>query len=268
MTAFGEPLDEALVDLFDTQVAPRFLSAFGDRLLEAMLPGDQARVAHLGCRTGLLDVELARRAGASELVGIDASPLALERARRRAPEHFFYVEAAQPSPLPSDCFSHAVSLFSIGLSAGEAAMLVEESRRLLRRDGQLLLLMPLRGSFAELLDLLREQAQALGSAELWAAVEALAAERPGVEQATEALESAGFADVDVGLHRLSLDYETGAQFFDDPTVLLLLEPPLRRALPPAQAEAVSAGLRRSIDLYWSDMPFELTLNLGCISARR
>ena len=161
-----------------------------------------------------------------------------------------------------------MSLYSLGLSGADAAPRVEESRRLLRPGGQLLLLMPLRGSFQELIDLLREQALASESSELSEAIDVLAAGRPSVEQTTESLESAGFDDVDVSLHRLSLDYEFGAQFFEDPSVQVLLEPPLRRALPPGQADAVLASLRVSIDRYWSDLPFELTLNLGCISARR
>ena len=50
--------DAAIVDTF---AVPRYLSWFGDLLLEIVLVGESARVAHLGCRTGYPDLEVVER---------------------------------------------------------------------------------------------------------------------------------------------------------------------------------------------------------------
>ena len=267
--ALGSPLAGEDASIFHTVVAPRLRGLFEERLLEPMTLEDDAAVVHLGCRTGFHDEELAARAGASSLVGVDASPeaLALASAGAGAAEgRFAYHPSTLPTQLPGGAFSHAVSLHSLALHGDGWEALVGEAARLLRPGGQLLLALPLRGAYAELLDLLREFSQASGDDGVAAAVEA-AARRPNIEQATEFLEDAGFEDVDVSMHRLKLDYPTGPSFLDDPLVRLVFEPHLA-ALAPGSPEAAVEHVRQALARYWFDLPFELSVTLGYVSARR
>ena len=71
--------------------------------------------------------------------------------------------------------------------------------RVLAPTGQALLAMPLRGSFQELGDLLREYALKLDEASVAAAVDRATLGRPTVEMLGAELEDAGFHFVDVGL---------------------------------------------------------------------
>ncbi|MCS6898189.1 MAG: class I SAM-dependent methyltransferase [Myxococcales bacterium] len=268
--ALGSPLSPEDVMIFHTHVAPRLRELFEERLLEPMTLEDDAVVVHLGCRTGFHDEELAARAGASSLVGVDASPEALALASRGAGAvegRFAYYPSRLPTDLPTGAFSHAVSLHSLALQGDSWGALVGEASRLLKPGGQLLMVLPLRGSYPELMDLLREFSQASGDKAMEIAVEAVVAGRPNIEQATEHLEDAGFEDVDVSLHRLKLEYPAGQAFLDDPLMRLLFEPHLA-ALAPNSPEAAVDHVRRALARYWYDLPFQLSLSLGYISARR
>jgi SAM-dependent methyltransferase len=268
--ALGTSLVGEDVSKFHTQVAPRCRALFEERFLEPMTLEDEALVLHLGCRTGFHDEELAARAGASALVGVDASPeaIALAAAGSGAAEgRFAYHASALPTQLPDASFSHAVSLYSLALQGDDWGGLVHEAARLLKPGGQLLLALPLRGSYGELLDLLREYAFASGDDEVARVIAAAAAGRPNIEQATELLEDMGFDDVDIAMHRLKLEYAGGQEFLDDPVTRLLFEPHLG-ALAPQDPGAAVEHVRQALACYWSELPFELSLTLGYISARR
>jgi SAM-dependent methyltransferase len=268
--ALGVPLSGEDVSIFHTQVAPRCRALFEERFLEPMTLEEEAVVVHLGCRTGFHDEELVARAGASTLVGLDASldAIALAAGSAGAVEgRFGYHPSPLPSLFPEGAFSHAVSLYSLALQGEDWAPLVQEAGRLLRPGGQLLMAIPLRGSYLELLDLLREHGEAIEDDDLLARINTLVVQRPGLEQANEVLEDAGFYDVDIDLHRLKLDYESGADLLIDPLFRLLLAPHLT-ALAPRGPGAALEHLQVALQRYWSSVSFELSLNIGYLSARR
>ena len=268
--SLGAPLVGEDVSLFHTRAAPRCRELFEERFLEPLTLEDDAVVLHLGCRTGFLDQELFERAGASALVGVDTSPEAIALASAApavAEGRFAYYASSLPTQLPDASFSHVVSFYSLALQGDGWNALVDEAARLLKPGGQLLLAMPLRGSFVELLDLLREFSDASGDPSLRETVDSLAAGRPGIEQATEFLEDAGFYDVDVTMYRLRLEFGSGHELLDDGLWSLLLAPHLGALAADASAEAV-AHLRLALSRYWDASPFELTINLGYASARR
>lgn len=267
--ALGSPLPGEEASVFHAQVAPRCRELFEERFLEPMTLEDEAVVLHLGCRTGFHDEELAARAGASALVGVDASPEAISLASSgpiAATGRFAYHASMLPTQLPDSAFSHAVSFYSLA-SHEDWSGLAAEAFRLLKPGGQFLLALPLRGSYHELLDLLREHSFASGDAALTDAVEALAAQRPNIELVTEMLEDMGFDDVDVSMHRMTLEYRDGQEFLNDPVTRLLFEPQLA-ALAPQAPQAALDYVRLALSRYWSDQAFELSLSLGYVSARR
>ena len=75
------PADAAI---FETFVVPRYLSFYGDLVLEMLLAGGSVRIAHLGCRTGYPDLKIYERIDQTEIVGFDTSIPALELARNKA----------------------------------------------------------------------------------------------------------------------------------------------------------------------------------------
>ena len=264
------PADAAI---FETFVVPRYLALFGELALEMLAEGTDAQVIHLHCRTGYPDRGLALKLPGAYIYGCDPSPHAIELAKAKAatmPEmvsEYKLMGDALPTPFPSQGFSHAITLHPLAAPDERAAVLAEFARLLAPR-GQALMAMPLRGSFQEMGDLLREYALKNESPEINKKVEAAVLVRPTVEMLGAELEEAGFHFVDVEVRTSVLKFKSGRDFFEDPVTRLLLLPELRINLAIGDLERPLSYVREAIDKYWSDGTFELTVNVGCATGRR
>ena len=265
-------LGPAEAAIFETFVVPRYLALFGELVLETIVESEQARVVHLQCRTGYPDRGVALKLPGAHIVGMDASPAALQLARAKAatmPDMVaeYRVIEGLPTPLPASAFSHGVTIHPLA-SPEEREQLLAELARLLAPHGQLLLAMPLRGSFQEIADLLREYALKYDDINVSQAVEHATLARPTVDDLMGQVQKAGFEFVDVDLRPASVPFRSGRDFFEDPVVRLLVLPELMLHYGLDHADRSLAYVREAIDKYWSDGTFELTLNVGCASGRR
>src|SRR5262249_34155719 len=187
------PADAAI---FETFVVPRYLSLFGELAIEMVAEGKDAQVIHVFCRTGYPDRGLALKLPGAYIYGCDPSPHAIELAKAKAatmPEmvsEYKLMGDTLPTPFPSQGFSHAVTLHPLA-APDERARVLTEFARLLAPRGQALLAMPLRGSFQEVADLLREYALKNESTEVSKKVEAAVLVRPTIEMLGAELEEAG-----------------------------------------------------------------------------
>lgn len=263
------PADAAIVETF---VVPRYLSLFGEVALEMLLGDGQAHLAHIGCRTGYPDRELRKHFSALSLVGIDGSAPALELARNKVAVlgevGIEYREVAElPSPLRALSFSHALSLCPMGTS-DDRAELFNEMAGLLYTGGQALVAMPLRGSFQEIGDLWKEYALKVDDGEFGKRVDEAWLARPTLESLSEELENAGLDDVDVEVRPTTLVFDSGRAFVEDPVTRLLVLPDVGRQLGGIDLKKPLDYLRDAIDRYFSEGRFELTVNVGCASARK
>lgn len=265
--------------IFETHVIPRYLSFFGERLVGMIAGGPDARVCHVHCRTGYPDRLLAEQLPNVHVHGSDASPHAIELARAKASvlaaagsgvELDYRVADTFPLPFPPGAFSHAFTIHPLA-APQERRELLEELARIVAPRGQALVAMPLRGSFVEIADLLRECALKHELVDLTSSVEAAIQLRPTDELLRRELESVGFEYVDVDMRTRTLTFSGGRGFFEDPVTRLLLMPEFRVNL---GLEASTAAVdpfvyvRDAIDKYWSDGTFELTVNVGVVSGRR
>jgi SAM-dependent methyltransferase len=265
--------------IFETHVVPRYLSFFGERLVAMLAGGRDARVCHVHCRTGYPDRLLAEHLPDVHVHGSDPSPHAIELARAKAtvltgPDSalaFDYrVADTLPLAFPPAAFSHAFTIHPLAAPA-ERRLLLEELARIVAPRGQALVAMPLRGSFVEVADLLRECALKHELVDLTNSVEAALQLRPTDELLRRELESVGFEYVEVDVRTRTLTFNGGRGFFEDPVTRLLLMPEFRVNLGlEASTAAVDpfAYVRDAIDKYWSDGSFELTVNVGVVSGRR
>ncbi len=263
------PADAAI---FETFVVPRYLSLFGELAVEMMAESEDAQIVHLYCRTGYPDRGIALKLPGAHVVGVDPSPAALELAKAKAATmpgmvSDYRVLEDLPTPLPAAAFSHAVTLHPLA-NPDDRGRVLAEFARLLAPHGQALVAMPLRGSFQELGDLLREYALKYDDAGVGTAVEAASLVRPTVEMFGAELEEAGFDFVDVSLRPTTLGFQSGRDFFEDPIARLLILPEVRLNLGLEDPEPAFQYVREAIDKYWSDGTFELTVNVGCATGRR
>jgi SAM-dependent methyltransferase len=259
--------------VLETFVVPRYLSFFGELAVEMMLASaGGARVAHLGCRVGYPDRLIVQKIRGATVTSIDPSLPALELARNKSAvmgsAAIEYIEGTQyPTALTSDAFSHVLTLHPIADVVGRA-VLFREMRRLMYEGGQALVALPLRGSFQEVADLLREYALKVDDRELDRAVEDSVVERPSIESLSDELEAAGFDDVDVEIRHTTLAFPSGRAFVEDPISRLLILPEMHVLLGGVDLKRPLEYLRDAIDKYWSEGEFDLTLQVGCASARQ
>jgi SAM-dependent methyltransferase len=265
-------LGPAEAAIFETFVVPRYLSTFGELALEMLADGSEAQVIHLDCRTGYPDRGLALRLPGAYIYGCDPSPHAIELARAKAatmPDMVseYRVVDGLPVPYASQGFSHALTLHPLAAPDARARTIAEFARVLAPR-GQALLAMPLRGSFQEIVDLLREYALKSESADVARRIESAVQIRPTGEMLGAELEDAGFHFVDVEQRATVLTFKGGRDFFEDPVTRLLILPELRMNLGIGELGAALEYVEDAINRYWSDSAFELTVQVGCASGRR
>ena len=265
-------LGPAEAAIFETFVVPRYLSLFGDLALEMMADSEDAQVAHLYCRTGYPDRGIALKLPGAHVVGVDTSNAALELARAKASTmpgmvSDYRILEELPTSLPASAFSHALTLHPLA-NPDERGKVLTEFSRVLAPHGQALVAMPLRGSFQELADLLREYALKYDDNEVGRAVEQASMVRPTVEMFGAEFEEAGFDFVDVSLRPTTLGFQSGRDFFEDPVARLLILPEAQLNLNLTDPDKAFEYVREAIDKYWSDGTFELTVNVGCATGRR
>jgi SAM-dependent methyltransferase len=120
------------------------------------------RVLDVGCGSGVLTEELARRVGPENVAGIDPSPL-LESARARVPDADLRQGAAEALPWPDDSFDGALAQLVVHFMADPVAG-VGEMARVTRPGG---LVVACTWDFADGMEMLRlfwESARAVDSA--------------------------------------------------------------------------------------------------------
>jgi SAM-dependent methyltransferase len=259
--------------LFEALVVPRFANRFAEPLLDLLVATEEAQVVHLGCRTGYLDDVLLARLPNAFLYGADSSEAALEvaRAKKRGRgendggEYLLWRDG--PSPFGASAFSHAVSVLP---ESRERMML--EARRLLAPSGQFLLSCPLRGSYIEPFDLLREYAIKHDDHEFLRILESALVRFPTPETLTEELTRAGFSYVEVELRRSTVVFASHEEFLEDPSTRLFFRPIVAALAAssnrPGLMTTLWSYLRNAISRYFRDEPFELTVSVGIASARR
>jgi len=267
-----DDLSSADAAVLETFVVPRYLSLYANLMLEMLLTGDAARVAHLGCRTGFPDLELFQRIPSMSLVGVDNSSPALELARNKAHARGeldieYVLAAGYPTGLEAEQYSHALSLHP-NLDQGARMLLMQELARVLYSGGQALIAMPMRGSFQEIIDIFKEYALKEDATELSKALETSFPNRPTLETLSEELEAAGLSDIDVKLQHREIEFESGRGLIEDPATRLLILPEIRTWLHLDKLEGALDYLARAADKYWSEDKLSLSVNVGCASARK
>ncbi|MET0793135.1 MAG: class I SAM-dependent methyltransferase, partial [Polyangiaceae bacterium] len=229
---FSEKLTPADAAILETFVVPRYLSLFGDLMLEMILVGESARIAHLGCRTGYPDLKLYERVDGVDIVGVDSSLPALELARNKAAVlgdvsvQYLMAESLPLIDLDSGNFTHVYALHPISGPQDRKELFAEISR-ILCEGGQALVAMPLRGSFQEIADLFREYGLKHDDSHFSKALEAALVGRPSIETLSEELEEAGLDDIDVEIRQTSLSFDSGRAFIEDPVSRLMIIPEVR-----------------------------------------
>lgn len=258
---------------YDAAFVPRYARRFGKKLLDALSLPPRANVLDLGCRTGYPCVELLDRAPDLRVMAIDPDPQYLELARARAGAHlgrriFFKQDRPVDLRFGDEVFTNVIGNLVDRMGSDRAAIF-GECARVLQRGGQLVVTLPLHGSFAEVVDLLREVALGRDLPRVSERVEQYAATLPTEETLRAELDARGFEDALVESWEFALEYPSSESLMSDPAVLSAAMTEWQWCAEGAGSpDGVLRALRHAVDTYFQGRTFELTVVAGCVSARK
>jgi ubiquinone/menaquinone biosynthesis C-methylase UbiE len=215
---------ERLARVYDAEVGPVFGQRFADMILAVLAPRPAARVVEVGCATGALTGELAHRFDArSRITAVDEAPFVAAARARLAGEPLgrvsFVVGPAAPLELPDASVDLAVSNLAAA-DFNDPARATRELARVLGPGGHAMVTAPLRGSWAEFLDIYRDVLLENGTQQNVAALDEYVASLPDGAALGARLESAGLVDVDVTTTRWEVLFKSAREFFFAPLVEL------------------------------------------------
>ena len=272
----GSEKQERLARLYDAEILPAYAARFGAMALRLLRPRPASRVIEVGCATGHVTVELARRFDPdSRVTAVEESEPFLKEARAkieaapalRAP---VVLHGAAPGRLP---FEDGVATFAISnlaaASASDPGQAVRELGRVLASGGEAVLTTPLRGTWAEFLDLFGDVLRDADKREQLAALDRYVSGLPDGEAAARWLESAGFGDVELEIDRWEILFKSAREFFFAPLVEL---GPLSRwkQLAGSGDEMQDAFFftKEAIDTYFKGRAFAVTVVGAAVTARK
>ncbi|MEI8259409.1 MAG: class I SAM-dependent methyltransferase [Deltaproteobacteria bacterium] len=269
--AAGE-LDFQSALAYETAVVPRYARMFGELLLRAVIVPARANILDLSCRTGYPGIELLRLLGEGRVVSIDPDPSFLELARERGGEDvgrtwFLKEESVEALPFGNGVFTNVVGNL-VDRTTTDRGLLLSEAARVLMPGGQLVITMPLRGSFGEVLDLFREVALKHDLAGVSERIEQYAMSLPSREMWQTEIESRGFSEVAIEQDAFALEFETGHQVFSDPVTLVAAAPEWQWIASAVDDPAeLIYRVQDAVDVYFRGRVFDTTVVTGCASAR-
>jgi ubiquinone/menaquinone biosynthesis C-methylase UbiE len=272
-TARALEKQERLARVYDAEVAPVFAQRFAAMLLGALEGRPGARVVEVGCATGALTLELTRRFDfASRVVAIDEAPfvaLARPKVEAQAPGRVTF-EIGPAAPLTLETASADVVVSNLASAAfADPARAVREFARVLAPGGQAVVTTPLRGSWAEFLDIYRDVLLENGTPESLAALEQYVASMPDGPAAAAWLEAAGLVDVELTIQRWEILFKSAREFFFAPLVEL---GPLSRwkriAGRGEEMQDVFFFTKEAIDTYFHGGAFPITIVGAVVRGRK
>jgi ubiquinone/menaquinone biosynthesis C-methylase UbiE len=262
---------ERLARVYDAEVWPIFAQKFGALLLGALDARPSARVVEVGCATGGLTLELTRRFDASaRIIAVDDAPFITHaRAKLEAADRVtFEVGPAAPLPLPDASADVVVSNLEAAAFA-EPARAMQEIVRVLAPGGQAVITTPLRGSWAEFLDIYRDVLLENGTPDSVSALDQYVASLPDGAAATAWLEAAGLVDVEVTVERWEILFKSAREFFFAPLVEL---GPLSRwkriGGRGSDMQDVFFFTKEAIDTYFKGTAFPITIVGAAVKGRK
>ena len=256
-----------LAKAWDDEIAPAYAERFAALLLRHLRPTPGARVVEIGCATGQLTHALARRFDAtSRITAFDEAEAFVAEARAkmdgvddlRAP---IALRVGDPHALPADDASANLVVSNLAVAAAaDPGAAAEEIGRVLAPGGTAMITAPLRGTWAEFLDLFRDVLRESGKIDRLTAVDRHVASLPDGERVAGWLQRAGLVNVGVDVERWEILFKTSREFLFAPLVELG---------PLSQWKRLAGGgddmqdafffTKEAIDAYFKGRPFAITV---------
>ena len=215
---------DKLARLYDGDVLPIWAKRFGKLLLRDLRLPPKAMVLDVGCATGWASLEILRRMDdQGRIIAIDASSPMLDEARKKAgplsgKRIYFRSETQVPKlSFTDDVYDLVVS--NAGLHDYEdPEVAIREFARVCKPGGQVIVTLPLAGTWGEFFDLFREVLIKHDRQDAIDRLDAYLTRFPPLEQAQAWLEDAGLTDVKAEEEPFTLLFKSSREFFFAPVI--------------------------------------------------
>ena len=268
---------EKLARIYDDQIAPVWGSRFGKMLLRDLALPERGQILDISCGTGYPLVEVLRRKGeAARVIAIDASSAMLDIARKKVADLgalgkrgvFFRTE----SPLPRLSFAddvYDVVMCNLGLpEMPNAAAALVDFARVTKIGGEVRCTLPLAGTWGEFHDIYREVLVKHDRHDALDRLDAHLATYPTIDECRGWLVAAGLDPV-VEVEEFTLLFKSSREFFFAPVVEYGPLPAWKAIAGAGQElQDVFWHIKESIDAYFGERAFQVTVKAGCLIGRK
>jgi ubiquinone/menaquinone biosynthesis C-methylase UbiE len=269
VSASGLPPDKLarLAKLYDDEIGPAYATRFATLLLRRVRPRANTRIVEIGCATGHLTRELARRYDErSRITAFDEAEAFVSEARLkienmedlRAPVS---LRVAAPVALPADDDTADLAVSNLAAAASvDPGMAMEEIGRVLAPGGRAVITAPLRGTWSEFIDLFQDVLRESGKRDRLLALDQHVAALPDADRVTSWLADAGLTDVGIETERWEILFKTSREFLFAPLVELgPLSHWKRVAGTGEEMQDAFFFTKEAIDAYFKGRPFAVTV---------
>lgn len=262
---------EKLARIYDKEILPIWSHRFGRMLLRGLEMPEKGQVLDVACGTGYPAVELLRRMGdGCRLIAIDASSAMLDVARKKIAETgkkgvFFRTEAAHPRlSFADDVYDLVVC--NLGLTEmDDPASALADLVRVTRQGGEVRCTLPLEGTFQEFFDIYREVLVKHDKHETLEHLEEHVKIYPPAEQVEGWMRDAGLGVARVEIEEFTLLFRSSREFFFAPVIEYGALASWKRIAGKGQElQDIFWYIKESIDAYFGDRAFEITIKAGCL----
>lgn len=263
---------DKIARVYDSEILPLWTQKFGRLLLRAVRVPSKAMVLNVACKTGYPALELLQKMDPdSRIIAIESSGPLLDIARSKAGDLsgrrvFFRTEhISEKLSFADDVYD--VTFTNLGLDEFDISPeeVIKDFARVTQPGGQVLVTLPLRGSWNEFFDIYREVLIKQDRNDLLEKIEEYMESFPEPETAAGWMKKAGLRDVKVESEKFSLLFKSAREFFFAP---IIEYGPLKtwKSLvgKGQQMQDIFWYIKEAIDAYFSSTAFSVSVIAGCI----
>jgi len=266
---------DKMARVYDDEILPIWSQRFGRMLLRGLELPERAMVLDAGCGTGYPSLELLKRMDDhGRIIAIDPVGALLDVARQKAGDlagkRIFFRSEAPVAKLAFADEVYDLVISNLGLmSIDSPRRAVREFTRVTKVNGRVMVTLPLQGTYGEFYDIYREVLTKSDQHEVLDRLEAHIALTPDPDTVVSWFEDAGLDAIDVEVEEFSLLFKSSREFFFAPVIEFgPLSAWKEVAGKGPSMQEVFWHIKESIDAYFGERAFAVTVKAGCIRGTR
>jgi len=266
---------DKMARVYDDEILPIWSQQFGRMLMRDLELPPRCMILDVGCATGYPSLELIKRMdGQGRIIAIDPLGPLLDVARKKAGDLagkriFFRSEAATYKLAFADEVYDLV-ISNLGLMQLDSPRkAISEFARVTKCLGRTLITLPLAGTYDEFYDIYREVLTKNDQHEVLSRLEDHIALSPDVDTVVSWMEEAGLVDLEVEVEQFSLLFKSSREFFFAPVIEFGPLSGWKEVAGKGKVmQEIFWNIKESIDAYFSDRAFEITVKAGCFKGTK